>query len=76
MVTSVHNISREIAQRIASGWRGFGEYSHFLKDREIPICSNKKITDTVILPAMNYGAEQNIKKRSLQWTKEAWRAYG
>ena len=38
LVTSGNAISKEIAQRITSGRRRFGEYSHFLKDRKIPIC--------------------------------------
>ena len=37
LVTSGNGISKEIGQRITSGWRRFGEYSHFLKDRKIPI---------------------------------------
>ena len=57
LVTSGNETSKEIAQRITSGWRGFGEYRHFWKDRKIPICLKRKITDTVILPAMTYGAE-------------------
>ena len=40
-----------------SGWRRFGKYSHFWKDRKIPICLKRKIMDTVILPAMTYCAE-------------------
>ena len=42
---------------ITSGWRRFGEHNHFLKDRKIPICRKRTIMDTVILPAMTYGAE-------------------
>ena len=57
LVTSGNDISKEIAQRITSGWRRFGEYSHFLKDRKIPICLKRTIMDTVILPAMACGAE-------------------
>ena len=57
LVTSGNDISKEIAQRKASGWRRFEEYSHFLKDRKIPICLKRAIIDTVILPAMTYGAE-------------------
>ena len=57
LVTSSNDISKEIGQRKTSGWRRFGEYSHFLKDRKIPICLKRKIMDTVILPAMTYGAE-------------------
>ena len=33
------------------------EYSHFSKDRKIPICLKRTTMDTVILPAMAYGAE-------------------
>ena len=57
LVTSGNDISKEIAQRLTSGWRRFGEYSHFLKDRKIPICLKRTTKDTVILPAMTYGAE-------------------
>ena len=57
LVTSGNEISKEIAERITSGWRRFGEYSHFLKDKEIPICLKRTIMDTVILPAIIYGAE-------------------
>ena len=44
-------------QRITSGWRRSGEYSHFLKDSKIPICLKRKIMDTAILPVMTYRAE-------------------
>ena len=57
LVTSGNDIRKEIAQRITSGWRRFGEYCHFLKDRKSPICPKRTIMDTVILPAMTYGAE-------------------
>ena len=57
LVTSGNEISKDIGQRITSGWRRFGKHSHFLKDRKIPICLKRKIMDTVILPAMTYGAE-------------------
>ena len=57
LVTSSNEISKEIGQRKTSGWRRFGEYSHFLKDRKIPIRLKRKIMDTVILPAMTYGTE-------------------
>ena len=57
LVTYRKEISKEIAQRTTSGWRSFGEYSHFLEDRTIPTCLKRKIMDTVILPAMTYGAE-------------------
>ena len=57
LVASGNDISKEIAQRITSGWRRYGEYSYFLKDRKIPLCLKRTIMDTVILPAMTYGAE-------------------
>ena len=57
LLTSGNDISKEIVQIIQSGWRRFGEYSHILKGREIPICLKRKIIDTVMLPAMTYGAE-------------------
>ena len=37
LVTPGNDISKEIAQRITSGWKRFGEYIHLLKDRKIPI---------------------------------------
>ena len=57
LVTSGKAISKEIAQRLTSWCRRFGEYSHLLKDRKIPICLKRTIMDTVILPAMIYGTE-------------------
>ena len=33
------------------------DYSHFLRDKKIPTCLKRKIMNTVILPAMTYGAE-------------------
>ena len=57
LVTSGNDISKDIRQRITSGWRRFGEYSHFLKDRKIPICLKRTIMDTVILPTMTYQTE-------------------
>ena len=57
LVTSGSAISKEIGQRITSGWRRFGEYSHFLKDRKIPVCLKRTIMDTVILSAVTYEAE-------------------
>ena len=50
-------MDKEIDQRITSGWRRFGEYSHFLRNSKIPICLKRKIMDTAILPVMTYGAE-------------------
>ena len=57
LVTFDNEISKGITQIITSGWRRFGEYSHFLKDRKIPICLKRTIMDTVIMPDMTYGAE-------------------
>ena len=37
LITFGNEMSKEISERITSGWRRFGEYSHFLKDRKIPI---------------------------------------
>ena len=56
-LVSDNDVSKEIGQRITSGWRIFVEHSHVLKDRKIPICPKRQIMDTVILPAMTYGAE-------------------
>ena len=57
LVTSCNEISKEIGPRKTSGWRRFGEYRQFLKDRKIPPYMKRKIMDTVILPAMTYGSE-------------------
>ena len=57
LASSGNDISKEIAPRITSGWLRFGGYIHSLKDRKIPICLKRTIMDTVILPAMTYGAE-------------------
>ena len=50
-------MAREINERITAGWKRFGQYSSFSKDRKMPLCLKKKIMDTVILPSMTYGAE-------------------
>ena len=57
LVQSGNDISKEIAQRITSGWRRFAEYSNCLKYRKIPICLKRTIVDTVILPPMTYEPE-------------------
>jgi len=57
LLTSGNEMAKEIEQRITSGWNRFGQYSNFLKDKRMPICLKRKIMDTVILPAMTYGAE-------------------
>ena len=65
MVTSGNDISKEIGQRITSGWRRFGEYSHFLKDRNIPICLKRTIMDTVYLTGSDlWGRDMGSKKIS------------
>ena len=48
LVTSDNEMREETGRRITSGWRRFGEYIHFLKDRRIPIYLKRKIMDTVI----------------------------
>ena len=57
MITTGNDMSKEIDQIITSGWRWFGEYSDFLKEKKMPICLKRKIMNTVVLPAMTYGAE-------------------
>ena len=58
LVTSGNEINKEVNQSTTSGWRGFGESSHFLKDRKIPICLKRNIMDTVISSYRYiYGAE-------------------
>ena len=37
LITPSNEMSKEMSERITSGWRRFGEHSHFLKDRRIPI---------------------------------------
>ena len=53
LITSGNEMDKEIDQRITSGWRRFGEYSHFFKDSKIPICLKRKIIPSV----MTCGAE-------------------
>ena len=50
-------MTKEIDQRIAADWRIFGQYGFFLKEQKMPMCLKRKIMNTVILPAMTYGAE-------------------
>ena len=57
LLTPSNEMTREIDERITAGWKRFGQYSNFLKDHKMPMCLKKKIMDTVILPAMTYGAE-------------------
>ena len=57
LLTPRNEISAEINQRVTAGWRRFGQYSQFLKEKNIPISLKRKIMDTVILPALTYGAE-------------------
>ena len=42
LVTFGNEMSKQIDQRITSGWRRFGNYSHFSRDRWIPICPKIK----------------------------------
>eukprot|EP00914_Ancora_sagittata_P021713 GHVO01043076.1.p1 GENE.GHVO01043076.1~~GHVO01043076.1.p1 ORF type:complete len:186 (+),score=14.28 GHVO01043076.1:383-940(+) len=57
MLTPRNEMSVEINQRVASDWRRFGQYSQFLKERNLPTCLKRKIMNTVILPSLTYGAE-------------------
>lgn len=57
LLTPGNEMASEIDDRITAGWKRFGQYSTFLKDQKMPICLKKKIMDSVILPAMTYGAE-------------------
>lgn len=52
-----NKINKELDQRIAAGWRRFGEYREFMKEKKIQMCLKRKLVDTVRLPAMAYGAE-------------------
>ena len=47
----------EVDRRMATGWQRFGQHSNFVNDSKIPICLKRKIMNTVILPALTYGAE-------------------
>ena len=42
LITSGNELSKEIGERITSGWRRFGDYSHFLRDKKIPTCLKKE----------------------------------
>ena len=64
LVTSGNDISKEIAQRIASGWRRFGEYSHFLKDRKIPICPKRTIMDSHLTKYDPWSTDMGSNKKS------------
>ena len=57
MLTPRNEMSVEMTQRITTGWRRFGQYSHFLKEKNLPTCLKRKIMNTVILPSLTYGAE-------------------
>ena len=57
LLTPGNEMAKEIDERITSAWKRFGQYSTFLRDQRMPICLKRKIMDTVILPAMAYGAE-------------------
>ena len=57
LLTPGNEMTREIDERITAGWKRFGQYNTFLKDQKMPICLKRKIMNTVITPAMTYGAE-------------------
>ena len=57
VLTPRNEISVEINQRVNAGWRRFGQYCHFLKERNILNSLKRRIMDTVILPSLTYGAE-------------------
>ena len=57
VLTPGNDINVEINQRVNAGWRRFGQYSIFLKERKIPNTLKRRIMDTVILPSLTYGAE-------------------
>ena len=57
LLTPGNEMAKEIDQRIKSGWRRFGQYINFLKDKRMPMCLKRRIMDTVIVPAMTYGAK-------------------
>jgi len=71
--------SAEINQRVNAAWRRFGQYSLFLKERNIPASLKRKITDTVILPTLMYGAETWVltkdQSRKLETSKENGKKY-
>ena len=55
--TPGNEVTGEIDERITAAWKRFRQFSTFLRDQKMPICLKRKINDTVILPAMIYGAE-------------------
>ena len=57
LMTSENEIGAEVDKRIKIGWQKFGQYSNFMKDKKMPICLKRKVLNTVIIPAMTYGAE-------------------
>ena len=42
LVTSGNEMSKEIVQRITTGWRRFGGYREFLSEGRIPVCLKRK----------------------------------
>ena len=42
LITSGSEMNKEIGKKIISGWRRFGECTHFLKDRKTPTCLKRK----------------------------------
>ena len=75
LTTSHNEMDKGIDQRLTSGWRRFGEHSHFLKDSKISICLKRKIMDTVLLPVMTYGAEAwiltKVQERKMAVTQQS-----
>ena len=77
VLTPKNEISAEIKQRVNAAWRRFGNYSNFLKERNIPASLKRKTMDTVILPTLKYGAEtwalMKDQSRKLATTKGEWK---
>ena len=57
LLTPRNEISVEINQGVNEGRERFGQYSHFLKGRNIPNSVKRRIKDTVILPSLIHGSE-------------------
>ena len=78
LVTRRNEIGKEIAQRMASGWRRFEEYSHFLNDRKIPIYLKRKnhgyshLTNHDLW-SRDMDSNKTSGERSWRWPNEAWR---
>ena len=57
LLTPENEMVKDIDQKRTAGRKRFGQYNIFMKDQEMPICLKGKFMNTVILPAMTYGAE-------------------